>query len=162
MNMHSQNSGRQIPKQKTKTRPEDASSSAKVRAGYAAAFAKLDDEVDDFSGKPPSVLYILKETSVAHQVISLIFPVMFSSRGNKEGGKTVGWLDFVSAMRTLNLKAEDRGGSAFTYRGEIILPTFHSNPQKRSISIYRHHPSTQIGPVLLHSLGRQCNRRFGW
>ena len=148
-------------KEKTKTRPDAPSPSASLHAKYAALFANLvsDDEVDEKEKLPP-VLYHLKQGSTAFQVVSLMFP----DRNNsiEEGGKTVEWIDFVSTMKQLGFAAEHRGGSAFALTGAVRLPGDPLVSQKRSISIHMPHPSTEMGPILLQSLGRRCNRRFGW
>ena len=152
----------QVPaKEKIKTRPEAPSASASLHAKYAAAFAKLvvDDELRE-TEKPPPVLYTLKHKSIPFQVIALMFPDR--SNGIEEGGKTVEWLDFLSTMKTLGFAVEHRGGSAFTFKGAIRIPSDHLTLQKRSISVHMPHPSTEMSPILLQSLGRRCNRRFGW
>ena len=148
-------------KEKIKTRPDALSASASLHAKYAAAFADLviDDEAGE-TEKPPPVLYTLKHNSIPFQVIALMFPDR--SNGINEGGKTVEWLDFLSTMKTLGFAVEHRGGSAFTFKGAIRLPSDHLTLQKRSISVHMPHPSTEMSPILLQSLGRRCNRRFGW
>ena len=148
-------------KEKVKTRPGALSASASLRAKYAAAFATLviDDEVDE-KGKQPPILYHFKPKSLALEVISLMFPDR--SKGIGDGARTVEWLDFVSTMRTLGFAAEHRGGSAFTFKGAIRLPSDPLTLQKRSISVHMPHPSTEMSPILLQSIGRRCDRRFGW
>ena len=148
-------------KDKIKSRPDALSASARLHAKYAAAFADL--VIDDEPGgreKPPPVLYTLKQNSVPFQVIALMFPDR--SNGIEEGGKKVEWLDFLSTMKTLGFAVEHRGGSAFTFKGAIRLPSDHLALQKRSISVHMPHPSTEMSSILLQSLGRRCNRRFGW
>lgn len=145
-------------KEKSKTRPGGPPASASLPAKYAEGFAHL--AVDEGAEKLPPVLYTLKRNSIAFQVVSLMFPDR--SKGIEEGGKMVDWLDFVSTMDTLGFKAEHGGGSAFTFKGAIRLPGDPSTLQKRSIGAHMPHPITQMGPILLQSLGRRCNRRFGW
>ncbi len=151
-------------KEKTKTRPEGTSASSNLHEKYAAASANLavDEEIKETTKppKPPPVLYTLKQNSVARQVIPLMFPDR--SMGIEEGGKTVDWLDFVVTMDTLGFTAEHRGGSAFTFKGAVRLPGDPPTVQKKSIGVHMPHPSTEMGPILLQSLGRRCNRRFGW
>ena len=84
------------------------------------------------------------------------------SKGLEEGGKTIDWVDLVSTMHILGFAAEHRGGSAFTFRGAVRLPRDPSTPQKKSISVHMPHPSPELGPISLQSLGRRRNRRFGW
>ena len=148
-------------KEKTKTRPDTPSASATLHANYAAAFANLviDEEMNEAEKLPP-VLYTLKRNSMAFRVLSLMFPDR--SKGTEEGEKTTDWLDFVSMMSTLGFTAEHRGGSAFAFKGAVKLPSDPSTLQKRSIGVHRPHPITEMGPVLLRSLGRRFNRRFGW
>lgn len=147
-------------KEKVKTRPEDTSASATMGAKYAAAFANLSvDDGTETVEKPPPILCHFKKLN-EFQTISSIFPDR--SKSIEEGGKTMEWLDFVSTMKTLGFNAEHRGGSAFTFKGAIRLPSDPSNPQKRSIGVHRPHPDTDMGPILLQSLGRRCSRRFGW
>lgn len=151
-------------KEKTKTRPEGTSASTSLHSKYAAAFADLavDEEIKEAARPPksPPVLYTLKQNSVARQVISLMFPDR--SMGIEEGGKTIDWIDFVVTMSTLGFTAEHRGGSAFTFKGAVRLPSDPPTVQKKSIGVHMPHPSTEMGPILLQSLGRRFNRRFGW
>ena len=90
--------------------------------------------------------------------------MMFPDRSNgiEEGGKTVEWLDFLSMMKKLGSAVEHRGSSAFTFRGAIRLPSDLLTLRKRSIRVHMPHPSTEMSPILLQSLGRRCNRMFGW
>lgn len=148
-------------KEKTKTRPDAASASASLHITYTTLFENL--VIDDRVGKtekPPPVLYTFKQNSLPFQVVSLMFPDR--SKGIEDGAKMVEWLDFVSTMKTLGFGAEHRGGSAFTFKGAIRLPSDPLTLQKRSISAHMPHPSTEMSPTLLQSLGRRCNRRFGW
>lgn len=122
-------------KEKTKTRPDTPSASTSLHAKYAAAFATLamDDEVDERE-EPPPVLYTLKRSSIAYQVIALMSPDR--SKGIEEAGKAIVWLDLVSTVHTLGFAAEHRGGFAFTFKGAIRLPNDPLAPQKRSISVH--------------------------
>ena len=152
-------------REKTKTRPEGTSASPSLHKKDGAAFANVavHEEIKEAAKppKPPPVLYSLKQNSVAYQeVIPLMFPDR--SMGIEEGGKTVDWLDFVATMNTLGFTAEHRGGSAFTFKGAVRLPSDPSILQKKSIGVHKPHPSTEMGPILLQSLGRRCNKRFGW
>ena len=69
--------------------------------------------------------------------------------------------EFLSAMAALGLTAANRGGSAFVFSGQIMLPNPLST-QQRSICVHRPHPSTEMSPILLRSFGKRFNRRFGW
>ena len=148
-------------KEKTKTRPKDTSASADFHASYGAAFANLtiDEDINEAEKSPP-VLHTLKRNSIEFQTLSSIFPDR--SKGIEEAGKTMDWLNFVATMKALGFTAEHRGGSAFTFKGAVRLPSDPSTLHKRSIGVHMPHPSTEMGPVLLQSLGRRCNRRSGW
>ena len=148
-------------KEKAKTRPDVVSSSTNLHNKFASAFADLvvDKEIHEAEKSPP-ILYTLERESITFQVISLMFPDR--SNGIEGGGKTIDWLEFVSTMNALGFRAEHRGGSAFTFKGAIKLPHDPSTLHKRSISVHMPHPSTEMGPILLQSLGSRCNRRFGW
>ena len=148
-------------KEKAKTRPEALSESAGLHAKFATAFTDLviDEEIHE-AEKPTPILYTLERESITLQVISLMFPDR--SNGIEGGGKTVDWLEFISTMNALGFRAEHRGGSAFAFKGAIKLPYDPSTLHKRSICVHMPHPSTEMGPILLQSLGRRCNRRFGW
>ena len=82
--------------------------------------------------------------------------------GSQLTPKAIVWLDLASTMHTLGFAAEHRGGSTFTFKGAIRLPNDPLAPQKRSISVHMPHPSPETSPISLQSLGRRCNRRFGW
>ena len=148
-------------KEKAKTRPDALCTSASLHTRFATAFTDLaiDEEIHEAEKSTP-ILYTLERESITLQVISLMFPDR--SNGIEVGGKTVDWLEFISTMNALGFGAEHRGGSAFTFKGAIKLPHDPSTLHKRSISVHMPHPSTEMGPILLQSLGRRCNRRFGW
>ena len=149
-------------KEKIKTRPDASSTSGDLHREYAAALANLtihDNDINE-SEKPAPILYTLKRKSMAFQVIAMMFPDR--SKGTEETGRAINWLDFVSTMNTLGFSAEHRGGSGFKFRGEIMLPDTIPRPQKRSFAVHRPHPDPKMSPVLLQSLGKRCNRRFGW
>lgn len=148
-------------REKTKTRSEANSASTGLQVETAVALANLViDTETDVVKRPTSALYSLKQNSIEFQVMSLMFPDR--STGIEERGKMIDWHDFVSTMKKLRFTAEHRGGSAFTFKGGIRLPSDPSTPQKRSFNVHRPHPDTEMGPILLQSLGRRCNKRFGW
>ena len=158
---HPANRTQKPVKEKAKTRPDALSSSTSLHTRFATAFTDLviADEIHE-AEKPTPILYTLERESITLQVISLMFPDR--RKGIEEWGKTVDWLEFVSTMNALGFGAEHRGGSAFAFKGAIKLPHDPSTLHKRSISVHMPHPSTEMGPILLQSLGRRCNRRFGW
>ena len=158
---HTPKPAKEPAKEKTKTRPDALSASTSLHTRLATAFTNLviDEEIHE-AQKPTPILYTLQRESTTLQVISLMFPDR--SDGIEGGGKTVDWLEFVSTMNALGFGAEHRGGSAFAFKGAIKLPCDPSTLHKRSISVHMPHPSSEMGPILLQSLGRRCNRRFGW
>lgn len=106
----------------------------------------------------PATLYTLKHKSTVYKAVSKLLP---SDLEDHRQGGSLPWLNFVAAMLKLGFKAEHCGGSAFTFRGEILLPETPECPQKRSITIHRPHPDDSLSPVLLQSIGRRLSRRFG-
>ena len=106
------------------------------------------------------ILYNVKPASIEDKVVRLMFPD--SHQDVTKEKSSIDWIDFVATLTTFGFRAEHRGGSAFTFRGEIMLPDITLGPQTRSFTVHRPHPSTEMSPVLLQSLGRRCNRRFGW
>ena len=107
----------------------------------------------------PPILYRIKRRSKVWKVIHAIFPDPKQSR--EESDQRIDWTEFLFAMATLDLTAVNRGGSAFIFSGQIMLPDSPST-QYRSICVYGPHPSTEMSPVLLRSLGKRFHRRFGW
>ncbi len=79
----------------------------------------------------------------------------------EESGQKVDWTEFLSAMRTLNFTAVNRGGSVYNFSGQIMLPDSLS-AQKGSICVHRPHPSTEMSLIQLRSLGKRCLLIFGW
>ena len=149
-------SAHQPQKDKVKTRP-----AGPVAARYAAAFANLNEEETEAQEKVVSpTLYTVDSNSIDSSVLSTMFPE--SGQGVESGAKTFDWMDFVQTMSTLNFSAQHRDGSAFTFTGNIYLPDAPTKLQKRSINVHRPHPRSEMGPILLRSLGRILNKRFGW
>lgn len=148
-------------KEKTKTRPEGTSASAALHARYATAFANftIDDEINE-AEKPPPILYRLKPGSIEAKMVRIMLPD--PNEDVSKDKSSVDWINFVGGMTAFGFRAEHRGGSVFTFGGDIMLPDNTLAPQKRSFNVHRPHPDTEMGPILLHSLGRRCNRRFGW
>lgn len=136
-------------KAKTKTRQADASEPG-----------SLPEDNENAVEKTPPVLYKLKPASIAERVIRLMFPDPNEDVTKEKS--TVDWMGFVAAMTSFGFRAEHRGGSAFTLRGKIMLPDTTLAPQKRSFTVHRPHPDPGMGPISLQSLGKRCNRRFGW
>ncbi|KAI4177545.1 MAG: hypothetical protein LQ346_007672 [Caloplaca aetnensis] len=107
---------------------------------------------------PPPVLYLLKPNSVVHRVVTHLFPDPHDDR-NKG---SLDWLDFVAAMAALGFRAENRGGSVFTFKGMIKLPETPLEARSRSINFHKPHPSTEMSAVILQGLGKRLRRRYGW
>ena len=135
---------------KTKTRPGNASESGDVPEDKGAAAAE----------ETPLILYKLKPASITAKMVRLMFPDPTEDTTKEKS--SIDWIDFVAAMTSFGFLAEHRGGSAFTFRGEIMLPNTTLVAQKKSFTVHRPHPDTEMGPILLQSLGRRCNKRFGW
>lgn len=110
----------------------------------------------------PPILYEIQPNCITHRILALLFPEP-DDDPNKE---CLDWLDFVTAMSEFGFRAEHRGGSAFTFKGDIKLPTTTQEDEirvrSRSINFHMPHPSTEMSPVLLRNMGRRLNRRFGW
>ena len=142
----------QVPtpsKAKTKTRPVNTS-----------APESPPDKNEITIEEVPPILYKVKPASMEEKAVQLMFPD--PNKDTTKEKSSIDWMDFVATLTTFGFRAEHRGGSAFTFRGEIKLPDIILGPQTRSFTVHRPHPSTEMGPVLLQSLGRRCNRRFGW
>ena len=107
----------------------------------------------------PPILYRIGMKAKVWKVLHAIFPD--PKQSCEEFDQKVDWTEFLSAMATLDLTAVNRGGSAFIFSGQIMLPDSPSK-QKRSICVHRPHPGDEMSPVLLRSLGTQFHRRFGW
>ena len=133
-----------VPKTKAKTRGETI---------HAQASDQEHGEEDQIP-----VLYTFKKGSVPNKVISLMYPN--PDEGSIQG--TIAWSDFLITMTNLYFNTECRGGSAFTFRGKIMLPGSPEEPQERSIAVHRPHPDSSMGPILVRSIGKRCARWFGW
>lgn len=141
---------------KVKTRPQQLSStrsSPERKMNESSLKAKLSQ---------PLVLYTFKPKSIALEVLSLMYP----DTDAKCSKRTIDWVNFVSMMASLGFDAEHRSGSNFTFRGSIKVsakaPESYIEVQRRCINVHRPHPSSEMSPILLKSLGRRFLRRFGW
>ena len=106
------------------------------------------------------MLYTLKQKSITSQVIALTF--LDRSKGIKERDKPVDWLDFVFKVSTLGNSVGHRGNFCIYFQGAVRLPIDPSTLQKKTICVHMPHPNTEMGPILLQSVGKRCSRRFGW
>ena len=140
--------------------PEPLKTKTKTRRAEISEPDSLSGEIEDKAGETPPVLYKMKLGSTAQKVISLMFPGPNEDISKEKS--SVDWTDVVAAMTVFGFRAEHRGGSAVTFRGEIMVPNATLTPEERSFNIHRPHPDSTMGPILLQSLGRRCNRRFGW
>ncbi|KAL8833660.1 MAG: hypothetical protein Q9170_004146 [Blastenia crenularia] len=108
--------------------------------------------------QPPPLLYEIEPGTTAYRIVILLFP----DPNDDPSKECLDWLEFVAAMAEFGLRAEHRGGSAFTFKGDIRLPEVPLETRSRSINFHMPHPSTEMSPVLLRSMGRRLNRRYGW
>ncbi|KAF6227588.1 hypothetical protein HO173_012117 [Letharia columbiana] len=140
--------------------PQPVKTKTKTRRGHASESGSLSEDNESAVEETPPVLYKLKPASTAEKVVRLMFPDPNEDMTKEKS--SADWIHFVAAMTTLGFRAEHRGGSTFEFRGEIMLPDTTLAPQKRSFTVHRPHPDTEMGPIIFQSLGRRCNRRFGW
>lgn len=139
-------------KEKVKTRPQQSSEvKDEVTQEHAASDAQ--------TASPTPTLYSFTKRSKTWKVLRLMFPQ--PEEDTTDGPRKVDWQDFVSTMSNLGLDAEPRGGSIFTFRGEIKVPS-DEQVQKHSLNIHRPHPDPSMSYVKLRALGSRLNRRFGW
>ena len=140
------------PVQKIKTRPDPADE--------VSLWAK--NEAQDISSNSQTlsavaVLYHIKEKSTASKVMRSIFP----NPEEPESTGTISWQNLVNTMSHLGFTVDPRGGSIYTFTGEIAVPSSNER-EKYSIGIHKPHPTPELGAVELRSLGKRFNRRFGW
>ncbi|KAM0798500.1 hypothetical protein BDR22DRAFT_375830 [Usnea florida] len=140
--------------------PETLKTKTKTRRAEVSGPDSLPDKIEDKAEETPPVLYKVKLGSTAQKVVSLMFPDRNEDIAKEKS--SVDWTDVVVAMTVFGFRAEHRGGSAVTFRGEIMVPNANLTPEERSFNIHRPHPDSIMGPITLQSLGRRCNRRFGW
>lgn len=133
---------------KTKTRPENIQGNATPNSIKA----------EEQETPAPTILYNLNEASIAWKVLPPLFPHPTDSGIRKA---PIDWADFVRTMREMGFLWSHHGGSIVTFRGEIPVAG-ESLPQKRSIDIHKPHHPAEMGPVLVRTIGRRFNRRFGW
>ena len=140
--------------------PKTLKTKVKTRQANNPESDSLPEDRDDSIEITPPVLYRFKQASVTEKVVCLLFPDPDHDFTKKN--PSVSWINFVEALITFGFRAEHRGGSAFTFRGDILLPENTSLPHNRSITVHRPHPNTEMSRVLVQSLGKRLNRRFGW
>ncbi|CAF9919707.1 hypothetical protein IMSHALPRED_004705 [Imshaugia aleurites] len=138
-------------KTKTKTRSQGVDASEP---------GSLPGDNEATTEETPPILYKFKPRSISEKMVRLMFPDP-SGDITKEKS-SVDWAGLVAAMKTFGFRAEHRGGSAFTFKGDVMLPDTTLAPQKRSFTVHIPHPDHRMGPIVLQSLGKRCNRRFGW
>ena len=156
LHLHDENSNVTKPsvdtKIKAKTRPE------KILDKEEPSMIQDPKDVDM---KYSTILYTLDMSSVAWTVLPLLFPTATDSDTNGAGKAPIAWSEFVQTMRELGFHGSHRGGSVVTFRGEIFV-SGELGPQKRNINVHKPHPSTEMDLVLVQTIGRRFNRRFGW
>ena len=92
------------------------------------------------------------------KVIHAIFPDPELDR--EEPDQEVNWSECLCNGHSGFDSSEQRRVRIYS-SGQIMLPDSPST-QKRSICVHSPHPSTGISPVMLRSLGKRFDRRFGW
>ncbi|KAL8918380.1 MAG: hypothetical protein Q9208_007399 [Pyrenodesmia sp. 3 TL-2023] len=134
-------------KEKPKTRPQEA---IPATASPPSTLGAVE--------KPPPILYLLKRNSIVYCIVTYLFPAPHDdpSKG------CLDWLDFVAAMAAFGFRAENRGGSVFTFKGMIKLPERPLEVQSRSINFHMPHPSTEMSAVILQGMGKRLGRRYAW
>ncbi|KAL8760617.1 MAG: hypothetical protein Q9184_003207 [Pyrenodesmia sp. 2 TL-2023] len=134
-------------KEKPKTRPQETTPGPILPSVTIEAIEK-----------PLPILYLVKRNSVVHRVVAHLFP---HPQDDPSKG-CLDWLDFVAAMTAFDFRAENRGGSVFTFKGMIKLPKSPLEAQSRSINFHMPHPSTEMSAVILQGMGKRLGRRYGW
>ncbi|PGH15321.1 hypothetical protein AJ79_02486 [Helicocarpus griseus UAMH5409] len=124
------------PKIKTKTRPVEIPPSMEDVDRAASNPRNGDDEHFEHPKR-----YVTRR---AYNMLELIFP-----DNAEESCKGINWDDFVHAMSDLGFKAMNGGGSAVV---------FENNDK---IIFHKPHPSSNIDPVMLHSMGKRMAKWFG-
>lgn len=137
----------QPSKEKLKTRPHDVASTSSLPSVSV-----------ELVEKQTPALYQIRPGSTAYRAATALFP----DPNDNPAKKCLDWLDFVTAMTEFGFRVEHRGGSAFTFKGNIKLAATPSDTCFRSINFHRPHPSTEMSPILLQGMGRRLNRRYGW
>ncbi|CAD6587437.1 MAG: hypothetical protein ASARMPRED_003099 [Alectoria sarmentosa] len=140
--------------------PKPPKTKTKTRRGDASEPSSLPENNENAVEDTPPVLYKLKPASIADKVVRLMFPD--PNEDITKERSSVDWMGFVAAMTTFGFGAEHGGGSGFTFKGEIMLPDTTLAPHKRSFTVHRPHPDTEMRPIILQSLGKRCNKRFDW
>ena len=105
-------------------------------------------------------LYNFARKDKIWKVLGLMFPVDELTTPT-ERPKVADWKDFLAAFAKIGLMAFHRGGSAFTFSGEILVSDAFG-AEKHSINVHRPHPDTEMSAIVLRSVGKRCERRFGW
>ncbi|CAF9921472.1 hypothetical protein IMSHALPRED_005180 [Imshaugia aleurites] len=156
LHLHDENSSVAKPsvdtKIKAKTRPEKT---------LAEKEPSMLQDPKDVDMEYPTILYNLDKSSIAWTVLPLLFPTATDTDTNGTGKTPIAWSEFVQTMRELGFHGSHRGGSVVTFRGDIFV-SGELGPRKRSINVHKPHPSTELGLVLVQTIGRRFNRRFGW
>ena len=138
---------------KQKTRPAGGDCGVKVANGDEHVLSQN----TVLSNTTPS-LYHLKASSDSWRVIEALFP----QADNGIPTKNIRWGVFTSAMVDFGFTVEPNGGSVYTFSGDIWISSDTTERQKKNINVHRPHPDPELSPIVLRSIGRRFNRRFGW
>ena len=134
---------------------------AKVKTRPFGANDKL-ETITDFRDTPgsqtPPILYTIKDGSMSWNAISTMFPMP----GDHDILGSLSWRELSNTMVELGFCLESSGGSAFTFSGDVFLPSKPKERQKASINIHRPHPDAMFSLIQLRGIGKRLNRRFGW
>jgi hypothetical protein len=125
------------PRQKTKTRAEEAQSETPARVERA----DLEPEANEATG---AIILVNKRS---FDIFALMFPC------KEESSRSVDWDSFVHAITDAGFTARSNVGSAVLFEG---------NPQLGGkIGFHKPHPIAKIDPVMLRSMGKRMAKWFG-
>jgi hypothetical protein len=88
---------------------------------------------------------------VSKRTLSTLRSMFPNTAEDRKGG--VDWDNFVQSMENAGCTARNGGGSIVSFEQENGLGR---------IIFHRPHPEPKIDPIILQSMGRRLNRRFGW
>jgi len=129
------------PKAKQKTRPTAA-------GGSTCAKSELRLGVCNPEPAPQ------RSTIAVSQETLELFHRMFNSSESGKRTSDCRWEDFVSALRDTGCAARQNGGSAVAFT--------HFSVPDNLVAIHRPHPNPTINPIMLRTIGKKLERRFGW
>ena len=149
---------KQEPAAKKKTRPAKAQEDETLKVDALMEDTGSIEACEEAPTTP--ILYNLPQKDKIWKVLSLMFPAD-ELTASSESPKRADWKDFLATFAKLGLEASHRGGSAFTFSGNILAGTA-LRAEKHSMNVHRPHPDTEMSAIFLRSIGKRCERRFGW